>query len=159
MDAVVEAASEVVEIENVPVVAPAAIFIVLLTVAAGELELKLTTMPPVGAAALRVTVPVAGVPPMTLVGLMVKELTVIGLIVNVALTLAPSAVAVIVAEPPGLDVEIVNDPVEAPAAIVIDAGTVAEERLEDKLTTSPPVGAGDVRVTVPVTEAPTVTDV
>jgi len=38
----------------------------------------------------------------------------------------------------------------APAAIVTDAGTVTAALFEARLTTSPPVGAADEIVTVPV---------
>ena len=54
---------------NVPVVLPALIVIVAGTVAAALLVDKATTVPPVGAALARVTVPVDGLPPVTLVGL------------------------------------------------------------------------------------------
>jgi hypothetical protein len=50
--------------------------------------------------------------------------------------------------------------VVAPAATVTDAGTwTAAVLLEVKLTTAPPAGAGPLRVTVPVEEAPPATDV
>jgi len=46
----------------------------------------------------------------------------------------------------------VNEPVVAPAAIVIDAGTDAAAAVSlVRMTWSPPVGAGADRVTVPVT--------
>jgi hypothetical protein len=48
------------------------------------LELKLTAVPPVGAAVLRVTVPVKDVPPTTDAELRVTELTVIGFTVRTA---------------------------------------------------------------------------
>ena len=50
---------------------------------------KVTTVPPEGAGPLNVTVPVDELPPTTLVGLIVTELSVAGLIVNPACTLAP----------------------------------------------------------------------
>jgi hypothetical protein len=53
----------------------------------------------------------------------------------------------------------VNVPVVDPAATVIVAGTVAAALPEVKLTASPPVGAGPLRVTVPVDGDPPVTDV
>jgi len=53
---------------KVPVVAPAATVMVVGTVAAKFEEAIFTTVPPAGAAAVRVTVPVAPCPPKTLVG-------------------------------------------------------------------------------------------
>lgn len=50
---------------------------------------KVTTVPPEGAGPLNVTVPVDELPPTTLVGLIVTELNVDGLIVKPAWTLAP----------------------------------------------------------------------
>jgi hypothetical protein len=44
-----------------------------------------------------------------------------------------------------------------PAAIVTEAGTVAEALLLASVTTAPPVGAAAVKVTVPVTDVPPVT--
>jgi hypothetical protein len=49
--------------------------------------------------------------------------------------------------------------VVAPVATVTEAGTVAELELLLRLTASPPVGAAEEIVTVPVEEAPPVTDV
>ena len=43
------------------------------TVAAGLLLVRVTTAPPTGAGPLRVTVPVEGLPPITLVGFTVTE--------------------------------------------------------------------------------------
>lgn len=51
----------------------------------------------------------------------------------------------------------VNVAVVAPAAIVTDAWTVAEVLLDERETTSPPVGAGPLSVAVPVDEVPPVT--
>ena len=51
----------------------------------------------------------------------------------------------------------VNVALLAPAAMVTEAGTVAEVLLLDRVTLAPPVGAAAVRVTVPVAEVPPVT--
>lgn len=55
-------------IENVPVVWPAETVTVDGIVTAVLCVVRLTTAPPAGATALRVTVPVAGFPPVTLFG-------------------------------------------------------------------------------------------
>jgi len=47
----------------------------------------------------------------------------------------------------------------APEATVTDVLTVAFELLEERLTTVPPVGAGPLRLTVPVDGFPPTTDV
>ena len=52
----------------------------------------------------------------------------------------------------------VNTPDVRPAAIVTVAGTVAEERLLDSVTTKPPVGTTPVNFRVAVDEAPPFTD-
>jgi hypothetical protein len=52
------------------------------------------------------------------------------------------------------DVVMVNVAEVAPAATVTLDGTTALELLEVKLTTSPPVGAGPLKVNVPVDELP-----
>ena len=54
-------------------------------------------------------------------------------------------------------VVIVNVPVVAPAAIVTEAGTVAEVLLLDRVILAPPVGAAAVRAIVPVADVPPVT--
>lgn len=73
-----------------------------------------------------------------------------GLIVNVALRLTPFRVAVIVAVPLVVTVAVptVNVPEEAPAAIVILAGTVARALLLARFTTVA-AGAAALNITVP----------
>jgi hypothetical protein len=56
-------------------------------------------------------------------------------------------------------VETVNVAVDAPAATVTEAGTVALVLLDDRLTLSPLEGAGPLRVTVPVELLPPTTEV
>jgi len=141
---------------NVAVVAPAA----MVTDAGGvvcELEAeRLTTMPPVGAALLIVTVPVVLLPPRTVVGFNVKPVSTGALTAKVAVAVAEPVVAVIVSDllADTATVVAVNVPVFCPAAIVIDAGTVAEASLDDSVTVIPPVGAMPVKVAVPVEETP-----
>jgi hypothetical protein len=91
----VEAVTELVFTENVALVAPAATVTLDGTVA--ELLLldeRFTVAPPVGAAALRVTVPVEGDPPVTLLGLSVIEVSVgldeEGITVREAVMLTPA---------------------------------------------------------------------
>ena len=52
----------------------------------------------------------------------------------------------------------VNVAVLAPAATVTLAGVVADALSSESVTRIPPVGAGPVKVTVPVEELPPVTD-
>ena len=69
---------------KVALVYPAPTVTVAGTVADGLLLLNATAAPPTGAGPFSVTVPVELFPPSTLVGLRPKELTVGGIIVNVA---------------------------------------------------------------------------
>ena len=69
---------------NVAVVAPAATVTLAGTVAARLLLDKVTTAPPAGAGPLRVTVPVDGLPPITLVGFTVTEDIVTGSVVTIS---------------------------------------------------------------------------
>lgn len=69
---------------NVAVVAFAATVTLSGTIAAGLLLVRVTTAPPAGAAALSVTVPVDGLPPLTEVGRTLTELRAADLTVNVA---------------------------------------------------------------------------
>jgi hypothetical protein len=74
--AVVAVVTVVVVTVKFALVDPAATVTLLGTLAAELLLLKLTTVPPEGAAALIVTVPVELLPPVTLVGFKVNEETV-----------------------------------------------------------------------------------
>jgi hypothetical protein len=71
--AVVEAVTELVDTVKVAVVLPAATVTEVGTVAEAVLLESETNAPPVGAAPLRVTVPVVEAPPLTLVGFVVTE--------------------------------------------------------------------------------------
>jgi hypothetical protein len=88
--AAVDAVTAVVVIVNVALVAPAATVTLAGTVAALESSESETVAPPLGAAALNVTVPVDPLPPTTLVGLsdtaeIVAVVVPPGVIVSVAL--------------------------------------------------------------------------
>ena len=67
------------------------------------------------------------------------------------------ALMVVVVEAVTADVVVVNVAVELPALTVTVAGTTALVLLLDNATTTPPVGAVPVKVTVPVEEVPPVT--
>lgn len=69
----VDAVTALVFTVNAAFVAPAATATLVGTVAADALLERETTAPPLGAATLRVTVPVEEAPPMTLVGLSIIE--------------------------------------------------------------------------------------
>ena len=115
---------------------------------------SVTTAPPEGAAAVRVTVPVELFPPLTLVGFRVSEESVAvagGVMIREAcIELLPrvaviTAVVVVVTDV----VVTVNEAVVAPAVTATLTGTLAEELLLAKLTTTPPDGAAPLKVTVP----------
>lgn len=78
---------------------------------------------------------------------------------SVAVLLTPLYVAVTIAEVDAVTAEVVtaNVALVAPAAMVALAGTVAAALELVNVTTAPPVGAGAVRVTVPVEVAPPTT--
>ena len=57
------------------------------------------------------------------------------------------------------EVETVKVPLLWPAAIRMLAGTVADPLLDERLTDTPPAGAGALSVTVPVEDDPPVTAV
>jgi hypothetical protein len=119
-----------------------------------------TTAPPGGALPVSVTVPVEDVPPVTLVGLTPRDEFAAGVTVNVVVlgTVRYVAVSVTGVEEATPSVEAVNVAVEAPAATVTFAGTVAATVLPlESVTTAPPVGALPVRVTVPVEDVPETT--
>ena len=138
-------------------VAPAGMVILLGTLARLELLRNCTTAPPAGAGPLRVTVPVAVLPPHTVVGLIVSDWSVTlgeGLTVRVAVRETPPAEAVIVtlvALETAFVLTVKFAPV-APAGTITVLGTAATlGLLLLRFTTNPPDGAGAVRVTVPST--------
>jgi len=118
----------------------------------------------VGAALVRVAVPVEELPPVTLVGLSEIELRLAGggtgFTVSVAVrVLAPWVAVIVTAVDVATElVETAKVAVVAPEATVTLAGTVATLVFElERLATSPPVGAALVRVTVPLAPLPPTT--
>ena len=149
---------------KVVLVLPAGTVTLAGTVAAEVLPLvSVTTVPPVGAAPFKVTVPVEDVPEVTDVGFNVTDDTETGgVTVSTALWLLPEAAAVIVTAVDVATVRVVTVKVVLvlPAGTVTLAGTVAAEVLPlVSVTTVPPVGAAPFKVTVPVEDVPEVTDV
>ena len=146
---------------NVAVEAPDATVTLAGTVAAAVTEdVRVTTAPPEGALPVSVTVPVELVPPRTLVGERVTDVRAAGVTVRVAVWVTPEKTPEIVTgvEDPTPSVVTVNVFVEVPAATVTDAGTVAAlVTEEERVTTTPPAGAGPVSVTVPVELLPPTT--
>ncbi len=146
---------------NVAAVLPAATVTDAGTVAALSLLDSVTTIPPVGAALERVTVPVDGDPPRTAAGLTLTEVRVSGSIVSFAEAVLSSNIPVIVAAV-AFDtwaVLIVNVAAERPVGIMTCAGGSALGMFDDTAIDAPPTGVGPLSVTVPVAEAPPVTSV
>ena len=140
---------------------PAGTVTVAGTCAAALLELKATEVPPAGETALKVTVPVALVPPIIVPGdTETEDSETPPATINPELTVLLFSVAdsVNVVWSPTLEVVIVNVAEVLPAAIVTDAGTWATLLLEASVTTAPPLGAAADSVTVPVLLAPLATE-
>jgi len=118
-----------------------------------------TKAPPAGAGPVRVTVAVEEPPPTTVVGFTTNVLRLGGTMVNPAdwvtpLKLPEIVTVVCVATPV---VVTVNVALVAPATTVTAAGVEDDELLSLKETVNPPVGAGELIVTVPVELVPPVT--
>ena len=146
---------------NVPVEDPPATVTLPRTVAY-EVLLDETEMvvPPLGARPLRVTGPVDVDPPMTVVGLRARPTRFAGLMVRLPTWLVPfndpvMVTGVALATPV---VPIVKVAVVAPPNTVTGPETVAFELLEVNVTDVPPTGAAPLSVTVPVADAPDITD-
>jgi hypothetical protein len=154
--------TNVVGIENVPEVLPAAIVIEDGTDAIAELdEVSVTTSPPAGAALERATFPKGAgvVPPKNPDAEKVNVTDVCAVNVKTLLLVVPFAPAVIVTDISAATVVvvIVKPAVVAPAGTVTEAGGTALVLVEVNATVAPPAGAGVEIVTVPVTEVPPTT--
>jgi hypothetical protein len=116
----------------------------------------------VGAALVRVTVPVELTPPATVVGLSERAETPGAVTAKVAVADLLPVVAVIVSVSLAATAEVltVNVAVVAPAATDTEDGTWEAELLDWRETEiDPPVGAGPFKVTVPVDGLPPTTEV
>jgi len=159
----VDVVTAFVDTVKVALVAPAGTVTLAGTAATAVLLLaSVTTIPPLGAGALRVTDPWDAFPPTTLAGLRLTLDTVTagaGLTVSVADRVTPPAVAEMVADVTAVTdvVVIVKVALVAPAGTVTLAGTVVAAELSESVTTTPPEGAAALRVTVPVAELPPTT--
>jgi hypothetical protein len=148
--------------EKAAPVAPAATVIEAGIVSAVLLSESATTRPPVGAAAVRVTVQEV-VPPVVIeVGAQERVLgTISGVTVTEAVLEAPLLVAVTTTAVLEETAPAVarNKALVDPAATVTEAGTVSAALLSESATTRPPVGAAALRVTVQEVVPPVVTEV
>ena len=158
----VEVVTEVVVTVKVALVAPAGTMILTGTLAAVELHESVTVPPPLSAGALKVTVPVTGLPPTTLIGFNdTVERTGPGgggVSVRMACEITSSVpvTKTLVNTPTGL-VGTGKVALIAPAGTVTVAGIAAREELLASVTTDPPAGAGSLKVTVPVVTLPPTT--
>src|SRR5437879_1615187 len=159
----VEAVTALVFTENVALVDPAATVTLDGTVAEVLLLERLTVTPPLGAAPLRVTVPVEGDPPVTLLGLSEIEVSVgldeEGITVREAGPRTPPFASTTLFGSEAVTALVFTENVALvdPAATVTLDGTVAEVLLLERFTVTPPLGAAPLRVTVPVEGDPPVT--
>ena len=149
--ALVEVVTFVVLTLNLAEVEPPATVTVWGTDALLLLLARLTVMPPTGAAEPKITVPAEALPPETVVGVNVSDLSTGGLTVRVALCVTDPWVPVIVAIVclATAVVLAVNVADVFPADTVTNRGTLAAPLLLDRLILIPPDGAAPVRVTVP----------
>lgn len=165
MVAKVDAVTEVLVIVKFALVAPADTVTLASTVVEVELSERVTNVPPEGAAALRVTVPVEELPPVTVVGLSAKDERVTapgvaGSTQRTGWSPFPSLQTVIITgvETATLLVVTVKVALLPPAGTVTLAGTDATAGwLLDSVYTCPPAGAAFWMCTLPWTVLPPTT--
>jgi len=139
---------------NAALVAPAGIVTDVGTVTAELLLASVTTNPPLGAPAVRLTVQASVPAPVSEPLLQETALSAVAgadwFSCRAVALLTPLAVAVIVAACVVLTAEAVavNAALVAPAGTVTDAGTLTAELLLARATVNPPLGAAAVRLTV-----------
>ena len=143
---------------NEAVVAPAATVTLPGTCADVLLLLRATVAPPAGAALLRVTVATEEFPPTTLTGLGVRESRVTGPAVTtrLAIFVVPYTAEIETVMSADTDLVVTLKVTDvAFAATVATAGTCATAvLLLERVTTTPPVGAGLLSFSVPVADRP-----
>ncbi len=156
IDVPVSEATAVVFTVKVAEVFPAGTVILAGTVAAALPLVSFSEMPPVGAAPLRVTVPVELVPPVTEAGLRVTAVRVGGRSVTVVVTEVPPHVAVIVEDfSDAVPIVVTVKLAELwPERILTLAGTFTPARLLLRSTVAPAEGALPFRLTAPKPDAP-----
>jgi hypothetical protein len=123
-------------------------------------EVRFTIVPPLAAGPFRVTTPFEADPPTTDAGDTVRFDGTAGTTVNVAvMELMPiSAWMVATVDAGTAKVAIENVAEVAPAATVTLDGGAAEDPLDERATTSPPVGEGPFKVMVPFADDPPTTE-
>lgn len=149
-----------VEIEKLATDDPAGIVTFVGRMVLELLAFNETMVPPTGAGPSSDTVPVAETPPRTELGSIFRPAKDAGITVKVALTKIPPELAEMLSRvmtATGV-VEMVKSAEAAPPGTVIVAGGIELGSLELNATTTPPVGANPVRVTVPVATDPPRTD-
>jgi hypothetical protein len=154
-----EALTLVVAITNVAFVAPAGTATLAGVETAELLSDIATTIPPSGAGAFNVTIPVEVLPPLTLLGLTDKVEIDTGLTVKVAVfVVAPRLAVMVTAVEAVIGVVLTTNVADvAPANTVTLTGTVAMGLLSVNVTIVPPAGAAPLRFTVPFEETPPIT--
>lgn len=157
----VDAVTGLVVIVNVALVSPPGMVTDAGTAATAGLLLDNATITPFdGAAPLRVMVPDVALPPVTLGGSSVADVTAGGRTVNVADCVTPAnepEIGTCVDAETGV-VMMLKVALVAPAGIVTDAATAATDPLPlDSVMTAPLAGAAALSVTVPVDGPPPVT--